>query len=135
MRSKTRSLGALSGDAPVKEETPKPPVEMNIRTGDEARLMTLAGTIRAVPVELRMKKTVIKRMWMSSEVPVLQVAKVEIPAIGQSMEVRDFGTAAKGRMVLPGPDEPRIRLDSYDRLLSGKPKTGVNDGSTQLPTP
>jgi hypothetical protein len=94
--------------------------QFSVRTGSESQLMTAAGTVRAVPVEMKLKNTVLKRIWMSAQIPVLHVAKVEIPAIGHSMEVRDFGGAASGRMVLPGPGDQKIRLESYDTLRPGQ---------------
>ncbi|MBX7098615.1 MAG: hypothetical protein K1X89_12985 [Myxococcaceae bacterium] len=87
--------------------------DMGVRTvkGAETRLLTLAGTVSAVPVEVRIKSTVLKRFWVSRSVPVLHLAKIEIPAIGHSMEVRDFGTGAKGRMVLPPPGTPTLGVE------------------------
>ena len=44
----------------------EPPV---VRTGKETRLMTPAGTVSAVPVEVMYRSTVVKRTWMSREIP------------------------------------------------------------------
>ena len=90
--------------------------------------MTLAGTVAAIPVEVMLRGTVLKRLWMSRQVPVLHLAKLEIPAIEHAMEVRDFGIDAKPRMVLPSPDEPRIRMERYDEALPKVLQGGVSDG-------
>jgi hypothetical protein len=117
-----QALAFLKNDRPeAPEPAPQARPELALRTGNESQLMTAAGTVRAIPVELRLKNTVLKRIWVSHQVPVLHVAKVEIPAIGQAMEIRDFGAAASGRMVLPGPEDQKIRMESYDKLL---PKQG-----------
>lgn len=97
-----------------------------IRSGPETRLMTLAGTVPAVPLEVRYRSTVIKRLWMSREVPVLQLAKIEIPGIGQSMEVRDFGVNAKPLMAMPEPDAPKVRLEYLDEAFSQLPQPGAD---------
>jgi hypothetical protein len=88
-----------------------------VRSGKETRLMTLAGTVTAVPVEVVYKSTVIKRMWMSREIPLLHLAKMEIPGISHSMEVAEHGIDAKPRMVLPPPDAPKVRLEYADAVF------------------
>ncbi|MHB8878877.1 MAG: hypothetical protein ACYC8T_34685 [Myxococcaceae bacterium] len=98
-----------------------------VRTGKESRLMTLAGTVAAVPVEVMIKGTVVKRMWMSRQVPVLHLAKMEIPAIEHSMEVRDYGIDARPRMVLPAPGAPTIRMERYDDAALMVPPEGERD--------
>ena len=95
--------------------------------------MTAAGTVAAIPVEVMFRSTVVKRLWMSRQVPVLHLAKLEIPAIEHSMEVRDFGIDAKPRMVLPGPDDPKIRVERYDEAPPKAPPEGDSDGP-QAPT-
>jgi hypothetical protein len=103
-------------------EAPK----MWVRNGREARLMTPAGTVDAQPVEIGLRETLVKRIWMSRQVPVLHVAKMEIPAIGHSMEVNDYGVDARPRMVLPGPKDPKIRMERYDEALPAP--DGGSDG-------
>jgi|GEM_PF-917244 len=92
-----------------------------LRTGKEMRVMTLAGTVTVVPVEVMVKKTVIKRMWISREIPLMQMAKMEIPGIAHSMEVAEYGIDAKPRMVLPPPSAPKIRLEYADRVFPDLP--------------
>ncbi|NTX01582.1 hypothetical protein HUA74_20470 [Myxococcus sp. CA051A] len=92
-----------------------------LRTGKETRVMTLAGTVTVVPVELVMKKTVVKRMWISREIPLMQLAKMEIPGIAHSMEVAEYGIDAKPRMVLPPPSAPKVRLEYADRIFPDLP--------------
>lgn len=100
---------------PALGETP------TIRSGRERQLMTLAGTLQAVPLEVRYRSTVIKRMWMSRDIPVLQVAKLEIPGIGQAMEVRDFGVNARPMMPMPAPDAPKVKLEYLDEAFDALP--------------
>jgi hypothetical protein len=113
---------ALKG-APRTPRAAAPPLGAapSIQSGREQQLMTLAGTVAAVPMEVRYRSTVIKRMWMSREIPVLQLAKIEIPGIGQAMEVRDFGVKAKPQMRLPAPDAPKVKLEYLDEAFSKLP--------------
>jgi hypothetical protein len=98
---------------PPPPNAPAPQVpKLWLRTGKDTRLMTHAGTVEAVPVDLMLKSTILKRYWMSRQIPVLQLAKLEIPGISHTMEVRGFGADAKARMVLPGPADPKIRMES-----------------------
>ncbi|MCY1021975.1 hypothetical protein [Pyxidicoccus sp. MSG2] len=92
-----------------------------VRSGKEARLMTHAGTVTAVPVEVVMRSTVIKRMWMSREIPVINLAKIEIPGIGQSMEVAEYGVDAKSRIRMPQPNEPQIHLEYAEEKFANLP--------------
>lgn len=88
-----------------------------IRSGKETRLMTLAGTVTAVPVEVVFKNTVIKRIWVSREIPLMNLVKMEIPNIGHSIEVAEYGIDAKPRMVMPPPDAPKVRLEYADSVF------------------
>ncbi|MFP2931779.1 hypothetical protein ACLESO_42710 [Pyxidicoccus sp. 3LG] len=106
------------------DDAPPPPSERLpagvrpvVRSGKETRLMTLAGTVTAVPVEVVLKSTVIKRMWISREIPLLQLAKTEIPGISHTMEVAEYGIDAKPRMVLPPPNAPKVRLEYADAVF------------------
>jgi len=121
----TRLLVAIGADPP--QEIPpdrlralwrSPPVaravspsEEIIRTGEEARLMTRAGTLPAVPVEIYHRGLLVERIWMSHRLPLLGLAKLEILSIGHAMEVTGFGRDAVPRMILPDRDDPKIRLD------------------------
>jgi hypothetical protein len=98
-----------------------------LRSGRETQLMTLAGTVPAVAVELRYRNTVVKRLWMSREIPVLQLAKIELPGIGQAMEVRDFGVNAKPLMALPAPDAPKVRLEYLDEAFARLPQLAEDE--------
>lgn len=102
--------------APAKAP-PAAGVKPVIRSGKETRLMTLAGTVTAVPVEVLFKNTVIKRMWISREVPLMNLVKMEIPGIAHTMEVAEYGIDAKPRMVMPPPDAPKVRLEYADSLF------------------
>ncbi|WP_224245660.1 hypothetical protein [Hyalangium gracile] len=95
-----------------------PPV---VRSGQETRLMTPAGTVSAVPVEVLYRSTVIKRTWVSREVPILQLAKVEIPRIAHALEVFEYGVNAKSRMLLPDPKTPRVKLEYAEKAFPQLP--------------
>lgn len=104
-----------------KKLSPAAKKALNIRTLPEKRLMTLAGTVTAVPTEVRYASTVIKRIWMSREVPILHLAKMEIPAIEHSLEVRDYGRNAKPEMILPVDGQPRLSLErGWDSVMIPK---------------
>lgn len=95
-----------------------PPV---VRSGPETRLMTPAGTVTAVPVEVLYRSTVVKRTWMSREIPILQLAKIEIPRIAHALEVFEYGANAKARMLLPDPKTPPVRLEYADKAFPQLP--------------
>ena len=94
--------------------------EASIRTGAETLLMTEAGSVPAVPVEILYRSTVLQRLWVSRKVPVLHLAKLEIPPIQHQMEVRDFGIDAKPRMILPAQNAPKIHLDQLEEPAGGE---------------
>jgi hypothetical protein len=96
----------------------EPPV---VRSGKETRLMTPAGTVTAVPIEVMYRSTVIKRTWMSREIPILQLAKVEIPRIAHALEVFEYGVNAKPRMLLPDPKTPRVKLEYAEKAFPQLP--------------
>jgi hypothetical protein len=82
-----------------------------VQAGRRASLLTAAGAIQATPVEVRHRSLVVQRLWVSPQVPVLHLARVELPAVGQSMTVHAFGSDASPRVELPSADEPRIHLE------------------------
>jgi hypothetical protein len=90
------------------QRLPEPPV---VRSGQETRLMTPAGTVTAVPIEVLYRSTVVKRTWVSREIPILQLAKIEIPRIAHALEVFEYGVNAQPRMLLPDPKTPRVKLE------------------------
>ena len=87
------------------------PGEEIIRAREEGRLMTHAGTLPAVSIEIYHSGLLIERVWMSHRLPLLGLAKLEIPSIGHAMEVTGFGRDAVPRMNLPDGGDPKIRLD------------------------
>ena len=87
------------------------PEKIHIVSGTEGLLMTEAGTVSAVPVEVLYKSTVLRRFWVSNQVPLLHLARIDIPGIQQTLELRDYGASAKPMMLMPDPNEPKIRLD------------------------
>jgi len=104
--------------APPPQRLAEPPV---VRSGKETRLMTPAGTVTAVPLEVMYRSTVIKRTWMSREIPILQLAKVEIPRIAHAMEVFEYGVNAKPRMLLPDPKTPQVKLEYAEKAFPQLP--------------
>lgn len=96
---------------PPKTKTRSPAVkqgEFSIREGRAAKLNTQAGMIDATPTEVVFRQTVLQRIWLSPQVPFLGLARIDVPATGQHLEVHDFGLDAKPRIVLPHPSEKRI---------------------------
>lgn len=94
-----------------KERAAFDPSKSRITTGKEQRLMTLAGTVTAVPVEVRYGSTVIKRIWVSRELPIMQLAKLEMPVVDHALEVREFGTGYVSEMILPAANQPKIGVE------------------------
>ena len=92
-----------------------------IRKGEPNRILTAMGTIIATPVEVIDRKVVLKRIWVSEEVPVLHLAKLEIPSIGQSMEVHRYGHDAKAQLPIPARDQPQIRAEPLQRAANPVP--------------
>jgi len=88
-----------------------------VKRGKPARLMTLAGTVTAEPMEVVYRgNLVLKRYWVSREIPLLRLAKIEMPSIRYTMEVRDYGVDAKPRMVLPAPGDKKMTLEPASNL-------------------
>jgi hypothetical protein len=87
-----------------------------VRRGPPTRLMTLAGTVTAEPLEVRHRQLVLKRYWVSRELPILRLAKLEFPPIRYSMEARDYGLDARPRLVPPAPSDQKITLEPASRL-------------------
>lgn len=127
----TEKPNELADDAAARllqDESPPPhpapgklPVELKSFAGAPTRLVTLAGTVTATPVETRLRSSVVKRIWVSEQIPLLKVAKMEIPGIGQTIEVRDFGINAQPQMVMPRPGTAKIQLEQYDALAIPDP--------------
>lgn len=105
-------------------EKPINPSKVVARAGKPKLLMTAAGTVDALPVELVYRSTVFQRYWLSKEIPVLQLAKIEIPGIENSLEVRDYGLDAKPMIHFPDPNAPKISLE---------PGAATEDGGTDEP--
>jgi len=87
------------------------PGEETIRAREEGRLMTHAGTLPVVPIEIYHRGSLVERIWMSHRLPLLGLAKLEIPSIGHAMEVTGFGRDALPRVNLSSGGDPKIRLD------------------------
>lgn len=113
--------------------------ELSTRTGKPTRLVTLGGTVDAVPLEIRLRDTVVKRVWLSRQVPLLQLAKIEMPALDHVMELRDYGTDARPRIVMPAVGTPLVGVTRVDDEtgLSGfdgpKEAPGAKGTTTQSP--
>jgi hypothetical protein len=87
---------------------------LSTRTGKPTRLVTLGGTVDAVPLEIRLRETVVKRVWLSRQVPLLQLARIEMPAIDHTMELRDYGTDARPRIIMPVAGTPLVGVTHFD---------------------
>lgn len=90
---------------------PKTFEHLKVDARSPIRMMTLAGTVSARRVDLMIGPHVIQRYWTSDQIPLLKLAKLEIPAASQAMEVRDYGVDARPRMVLPNPDERKLNIE------------------------
>jgi hypothetical protein len=104
--------------APKRNQARHPPV---VHSGPETRLMTPAGTVTAVPIEVLYRTTVIKRTWLSREIPILNLAKIEIPRIAHALEVHEYGVNAKPRMRLPDPKTPQVKMEYADKAFPQLP--------------
>jgi hypothetical protein len=83
------------------------------------RLMTRMGTIPAVLWEIATGDTVLQRAWFSQAVPVLRLAKLEVPGV-VTLEAEDWGAQAQPRIAMPGgpaaPLEQQLRGDDDGTL-------------------
>jgi hypothetical protein len=82
-----------------------------VKRGEPSRLVTLGGTVTARALEVRLQQTVFKRYWLSEQIPILHLAKLELPAVQHSMEVRDWGLDATPQMPPPDPAAATIRME------------------------
>jgi hypothetical protein len=82
--------------------------QVSVRAGQERRMMTSVGTLAAVPVEISRDGVLLQRIWISYQLPLLHLVKIEMPGTGYALEVSDFGTGAISRMALPVPTEPKL---------------------------
>ena len=110
-----------------REERPAAVRTPVLRTGAQASLLTPGGTVKAVPVDVLEQGRVVQRLWMSPQVPVLHVARIEVPLLGQTMDVHGWGEDARPRMRLPPVQAPTLHLE-------GNPGgTGNGDGESANP--
>ncbi len=86
------------------------PVATTSREGRAQKVMTAAGSLDAVPVELLVRNEVIQRVWVSREVPLFHIAKLELPPIDHAFEVHAYGTDARPQMRVPLTDGSRPEL-------------------------
>ena len=68
--------------------------------------------MKAVPIETRYRQTVLQRIWVSRDVPVTHVAKIELPPVDHSLAVHDYGFGAQPRMRMPSPGMPKVGVES-----------------------
>jgi hypothetical protein len=110
------------GKPPSRPALPPPSARLavgqgsTVSRGAPTRLMTFAGTVTAEPLEVRHRQLVLKRYWVSRELPILHLAKIEFPPIRYSLEVRDYGLDARPRLVPPAPGDKKITLEPASRL-------------------
>ncbi|MFN0064001.1 MAG: hypothetical protein ACKVPX_15950 [Myxococcaceae bacterium] len=65
-----------------------------VRREEGVAVKTGRGWVRSVEVDLVYNSRVVQRMWMSDAVPLLSLAKLEVPALGYAVTVVDFGRDA-----------------------------------------
>jgi len=106
---------------PPEAQANKPRFTPVVRSGQETRLMTPAGTVTAVPIEVLYRTTVVKRTWLSRDIPILNLAKIEIPRIAHALEVHEYGVNAKPRMLLPDPKAPQVKMEYADKVIPQLP--------------
>jgi hypothetical protein len=116
------TLGEIASSQAKVRASAKPMAPPTLQTGKETRLMTFAGTLTAVPVEMKYRNTVVRRLWMSREVPVVHLARIEIPGIQQMMDLYDYGVDAKPRMLMPEPNAPKVQLEYADESFPSLPE-------------
>lgn len=85
--------------------------KLMVRRGGQVRLLTAAGTVSATPVELFYRRTLVQRFWISPDVPVLHLARIELPATSHTMETTGYGHNATARIPEPSASTPKIRLE------------------------
>jgi hypothetical protein len=105
-----------------------------VRRGPPTPLMTHTGTVMAEPLEVRYRQLVLQRYWVSRELPILRLAKLELPPIRYSLEVRDYGSDARPRMVPPSPGDRKITLEPASNLpphFQLQPQSGTASGTEE----
>jgi len=110
-------LGRILPPGPEQDDAPMPTDAdgTTVRPGTESRLMTHAGTLPAIPTETYQRGSLVQRIWISHRLPLLHLAKLEMPGIGHAMEVTGFGGGARSRMVLPPGNDSKVRLEPQGR--------------------
>jgi hypothetical protein len=125
------------GKEPPRPALPPPTARLpagqgaSVSRGQPSRLMTLAGTVTAEPLEIRHRQLVLGRYWISRELPLLHLAKIEFPPIRYTLEVRDHGLDARPRMVPPAPGDKKITLEPASKLpphFQPVPQSGTASG-------
>jgi hypothetical protein len=77
-------------------------------------LLTLGGTVTARPWEVRFGATLVQRLWLCDQIPLLGLAKLELPAIGYALEARGWGLDAKPQMAPIDTTAATIRMEHDD---------------------
>jgi len=90
---------------------PLPGVEIHHRAPH--MLATAAGDLVVHELEVRARGIVVQRVAWSAQVPVLGLARWEVPAVAHKLEVSDFGSGATARIRLP--DSPTPLLNVVER--------------------
>jgi hypothetical protein len=136
----TSALPFFLGSPGQAESLPRPSAPLpagegsTVRRGPPTRLMTHAGTVTAEPLEVRYRQLVLQRYWVSRELPILHLAKLELPPIRYSLEVRDHGSGARPRMVPPAPGDRKITLEPASNLpphFQLQPQSGTASGTEE----
>lgn len=123
-RPQELSPEALARVAPPRAEVARTgaiPSEVRVHDRGETRVATVAGPLEARKVEVLVRGVVVQRLWLSRLVPVLPIARIELPSLRHRLEVVDFGRGGSSRMVLPPAGAPKIWVERYDGAVSGGP--------------
>jgi hypothetical protein len=85
------------------------------------RLVTPAGPLDATRSEIRAGRDTVYRVWHARDVPILGLARVELPGLSHRMELFARGESARCRMALPPPSTANIPSESHSETAGAVP--------------
>lgn len=104
--------GALDESLSLRESpTARPPVSVQ-RDESFGVVQTQTGPVKALRYRLVQAGKILQIYWVSAEVPLLHLAKIEIPGLDQALVVHDFGTDARSRISIPDPARQKIGIEN-----------------------
>jgi hypothetical protein len=107
----TTVLLANASDERIRPAPTRQSVQLD-KVGNAVDIQTRAGPVRASPYRLIHGGKVIQVYWLSPTVPLLHLAKIEIPKLEQSLVIHDFGTDATSRVSLPSVNSPNTNVET-----------------------